>query len=74
MSQRRCRRSCAAMVPSHRAFCPACWRTIPRRVQRAVYDSYDGGRYRDGILAHMDLLEEVEAALEGERPWGSVAP
>lgn len=71
----RCRRSCEARVARDKAFCSSCWRRVPKRVQRAVYASW--GRYKReeiDLYDHVELLRSVEDALEGDRPWESVAP
>lgn len=50
---------------------------VPQRVQNAIYASWrrvlkDQGDNPYGD--HAELLLEAEEALEGERPWESVAP
>lgn len=75
MTGRKCRPSCANIVPDGKAFCPRCWRAVPVRVQNAIYRSW--GQVRrdpEHLYAHVQLILDAQAALEGERPWKSVAP
>lgn len=69
----RCRRSCDEVVRNNLAFCLPCWRSVPGRVKKLVYKSYDRvQRDPDAWGEHAELLSLVRAALEGERPWESV--
>lgn len=55
------------------AFCRPCWRSVPGRVQKLVYKSWDRvQRDRNAMYEHAELLALVEDALEGDRPWESV--
>jgi hypothetical protein len=69
----RCRRSCPALVPADKAFCRACWASIPGRVQNAIYASWRRSQRVPGTFGqHVLLLAETERALEGERAWPEV--
>lgn len=70
----RCRRSCSASVRNDHAFCPACWRRVPRPVQKLVYRSWAKVQEdRNALYDHQELLQLVEDGLEGDREWESVS-
>lgn len=75
MTYHRCRPSCDAVVPRHKAFCRTCWARCPQRVKNAIQASWrQVQRDPDHFYVHAQLLLDAQAALEGERPWSSVAP
>lgn len=75
MSFHRCRPSCAAEVPQDKAFCRECWARVPQRVKNAILSSWrEVKRDPNHIYAHAELLLDARHALEGDRPWESVAP
>lgn len=76
MKTHRCRRSCDRQVDANKAFCGPCWAQVPRRVQVAIYASWNRVLKNEGDDAygsHLELLTSAESALEGERPWEAVA-
>lgn len=72
MSARTCRPGCDRYVPPARAFCPACWRLVPKDLQRTVYRSWDEvGRCTATVESHHRILGLVAEGLAG-RSWDEV--
>ncbi len=60
---------CPRMRPAEHSMCSAHWREVPRELQARVYRTWHARRRRGSgtkeRCAHLQALEEAEAAVEG---------